>query len=827
MDSAASTRSGQVSVSGNAVAPVGPEGRQDARLDARHRYKLLGDCRELVLGRLSALVGRALEQINRSLADEALALERGDRKRSLLDTVLLLRQHRRAIEQNFRRVFGNLFERRLFSQPGATAAAETHLPEIVRLAGRVRSNLDPAEGRAVRAGLGALLERDPFDENRDPVAPELIFEALQAGVVDASTQAVDRQVWEALAAAFEPHLSRDLGGIYRELSARLGTSSAPSRPVPRAAAAAATARTDPERRVPGAVQASGADDRGEPAPRGPAASAVAARTAAGVVGLATLPAGEAIAATAASAVPAIPPGLSIPSVSSVSSVSSVTSASSVSSVSSVLSDSSARSLASAPATAGEGGSRPLDALQATLNGIDQQGLHGEAVRLLSDPGMFGVADLPVEPVQPALLNSLAGCQPERDDDWLPSRLTPRLVEQARDGGTPLDRMTVELVGAVFGFIEADPTLARTVKQHLMRLQVVAVKAALLDRSFFARRQHPMREVIDRTTQLAADPDVDLASDGPLLVGLAEVVDRLMAGVGQDLSSFVPAIARLDQLRQEEAQRRAESLASQLARAEHEEASALVIDRARSDIIERIDESVPAFVREFLLRWWTLAIGRKRMAQATVALATEDATLRVAEQLIWSVAPKHPEEIGRLAGLLPRLITSLVEGARSVEMPDAAREAFLQELLTAHGGVIDQAKRWQVGQPDPRSTTMRLRSDGSVRFNRPPRDSVTDPVTVAAGESVLGQFERGDHIELSNDTGEPAIYKLAWISPARKLFILSRYPKDTLSLSAAQLASLVFNERARLLDGPQAVDDAIGVLAREAGDRPRPSHGLPG
>ena len=89
------------------------------------------------------------------------------------------------------------------------------------------------------------------------------------------------------------------------------------------------------------------------------------------------------------------------------------------------------------------------------------------------------------------------------------------------------------------------------------------------------------------------------------------------------------------------------------------------------------------------------------------------------------------------------------------------------------------------------------------------------------------FERGDHIELSNDTGEPAIYKLAWISPARKLFILSRYPKDTLSLSAAQLASLVFNERARLLDGPQAVDDAIGVLAREAGDRPRPSHGLPG
>ena len=177
--------------------------------------------------------------------------------------------------------------------------------------------------------------------------------------------------------------------------------------------------------------------------------------------------------------------------------------------------------------------------------------------------------------------------------------------------------------------------------------------------------------------------------------------------------------------------------------------------------------------------------------------------------------------------LPRLIASLIDGARAVDMPDADREAFLQELLSAHGAVIDQAKRWQVGQPDPRSPAMRLRSDGTVRFARLSRDSASDPVTVAAGESVLGRFERGDHIELITDAGEPAVYKLAWISPARKLFILSRYPKDTLSLSAAQLAALVFNERARRIDGPRAVDDAIGVLARKAGDRPDPSRGLPG
>ena len=480
-----------------------------------------------------------------------------------------------------------------------------------------------------------------------------------------------------------------------------------------------------------------------------------------------------------------------------------------------------------PASAVDAASRRLDAFQQAMNGSAHLELHGEAARMLSDPGMFGVADLPVEPVQAALLRALGECQPRTVEDSKPSRLMPRLIERASQYGTALDRLTVELVGVVFGYVQEDETLAATVKLLLMRLQVVAVKAALIDRTFFARRQHPMRQLIDLTTQLAADPDVGLAADSPLGQGLSVVFDTLLRDVDQQLDAFTPALARIEQLRQEEATRRAEALASQLALAEREEASALVVDRARDDIRERVDESVPAFVREFLLRWWITVIARSRMDRAALAPATEDPMLRVAEQLIWSVAPKHPEEIGRLAALLPRLIQALVAGGKLAEMPQAERESFMQELLAAHTSVIDQAKLWQAGQADPRLPTMRLRSDGTVRFSRLGRNQIVDPVTIAAGESVLGLFERGDHIELSRDDGMAAVYKLAWISPARKLFILSRYPKDTLSLSAAQLAALVFNERARRIDGPQAVDDAIGVLARDAVKSSKPSQPLPG
>ena len=197
-------------------------------------------------------------------------------------------------------------------------------------------------------------------------------------------------------------------------------------------------------------------------------------------------------------------------------------------------------------------------------------------------------------------------------------------------------------------------------------------------------------------------------------------------------------------------------------------------------------------------------------------APDEKAMQVAEFLIWSVAPKHPEEISRLAALLPRLIRALAEGSRAVDVPPAERVGFLQELLDAHAKVIEAAKQWESGQPDPRPMTVRLRSDGSVRFARNRRERRAEPQTISVGETALSSLERGDCIELLEDSGAATVYKLAWISPARKLFILSRYPKETLTFSAPELAALVSCAKARLLEGTATVDEAIGELTREGG-----------
>lgn len=768
---------------------TGPSSGQDgAGLDSRRRFKLLEDCRGLVLDQLSSVVTLALDKMADDLTADALKSSKGEHQRALLDAVMLVREQRSALEQRFRRYFSDIFERRLFATGDARDSVAEPLSsdeltlvseevisdkiDVDRLIQRARSRLDPNEVLGIRARLGALLERDWFDEGNHPASPEAIYEALRTTVHEL---APSPEVRQALLAAFEPHVSRSLNAIYNTVNTQLVANQVLPKIRPRVSRTA------------------GMESRG-----------------AGKAGAAPLP-GQVGAAGADGLVS--------------------------------VSQSMLSSLQQAMIKASVGSPQA----------------RGDAARLLSDPSMFGVADLPIEPVGGSLLETLtemqvdlaadpryagqagaeglalpAGAEAGSDTDGASARmvmdLLPLLIEKVKAGGTPLDQMTVELVSVVFDYIYADKGLAEPVKHQLLRLQVVAVKAALLDRSFFARRQHPMRQLIDRITMLAADPDADLAVDAPLVTGLSQVVDKLVAEFTNDLSAFLVAIDKIDELAQQETARRAEQLAAQLEAAAREEAFSLALEQARSAIAARIDHETPSFVREFLLRWWTPVIARSGVEGGVDPSASTQGAgkvqaeadgpgqkaLKIAEFLIWSVTPKHPEEIPRLAGLLPRLIKALNEGARAVDVPESERTNFMQELLEAHAKIIESAKVWQSGQPDPRAADVRLRSDGSVRFSRERRARVDEPQTIFVGETALAQFERGDRVEVIGESGASRVYKLAWISPARKLFILSRYPQETLTFTAADFAALVLCHKARIVEGAPAVDKAIGELTREDG-----------
>ncbi len=635
-------------------------GSDPARIDSRRRFKLLEECREMVLEKLSGVISKALEKMAEELTADALKATRSDRQRALLDAVMLVREQRSSLEQSFRRYFGDVFERRLFASPERDAAQKADAARVAdlssdemslvsdeaiadridvdRLIQRARSRLDPNEVLGIRARLGALLERDWFDEGSHPASPEAVYEALRIAVHELAPTA---DVRNALLAAFEPHVTKNLNSIYSSLNTQLVANQILPKIRPRVG-------------------------RGQTA-SGPSATGSSPRE---------LP---------AQAPAGVPPG--------------------------GFASSSAMMELGHPGSmtmSGAGMAALQQALMRAALGTPEG--RGDAARMLSDPGMFGMADLPVDPVRTPLVESLTQMQrsvgadpryaarpPEgrADDandaaagvdaidpafvahggDWsndgsaagarMVMELLPLLIEKVKENGTPLDQMTVELVSVVFDYIYADKSLAEPVKHQLLRLQVVAVKAALLDRSFFARRQHPMRQLIDRITQLAADPDADLAVGAPLVAGLTRVIDQLIAEFASDLTAFLVAIDRIDELSQQEATRRSVQIATQLKAAEREEAYSLALEDARNEIAIRIDQETPTFIREFLLRWWTPVIARARVEvrfaptgeacePAPAAPGPESAeqkALRIAEFLDLerdAEAPRGNRAAGRLA-----------------------------------------------------------------------------------------------------------------------------------------------------------------------------------
>ena len=715
------------------------------------RTALLGECRGLIQDRLNDVVAQALSRISEDLTSEALRAKRYDHKLALLEAVMLVRENRIELEERFRDSFGSVYERLLnpntenWPAPAAVSLDDLSLVsedqvadqiQIDRLIMKARAALDPQQTLGVRARLGAMVEKDWFDESRHPVAPEAIFEALRMTLQDVSTRP---EIQSALMDAFEPYFSNSLNGIYRAVNDLLKTNHILPQIKPN-------------------FVSDGPTNRGASAP--PAEGAHKP------------PVAEAADASAGAA--GIDPSWTAAS---------------------------------------------IDRLQKALNSAYSGQSAGitQMAQILANPAMLATDRLPMQPVWAPLVDSLTALQQGNADQ--PNEITfPALTQQVRDQGAPIDLITVEIVGMVFDYIYNDRRLPDTIKQQLLRLQVVAVKAALLDRGFFARRHHPLRQLIDRISDVGADPEFDSGSGSPMLTGFDALLTEVIGTFKTDLQVFEDAIEKVEAIEREELARHADSLDGTSALAARVEAEQLAREDACAQIEQRLNKNVPAFTRAFLLETWSSAMARARVDQGDdIDPYAWDLALKSAEYLIWSVLPKRRDDIPRLASILPGLIRGLNKGLDLIEFEPQARSAFFDALMKTHTREISAAKhRASQGDPDPVHVSISISTDGNIRFV--PNEKAQSAVLPENDQidELLDGLKRGNRIEVAAE-GESRLFKLAWVSPARTLFILSRHPDDSMTLQGSELASMLHRGLARVLSGESALDRAITSVASDSAE----------
>jgi hypothetical protein len=744
----------------------------------RKRYDLLEDCRELVMTRLNKLVNDALSSMGEELTMVALSTSKRDEQQALLEAVSIVKQHKTEIEQRFHRSFADIFEKRLFNNRGEETDKTDSDPvelmlvddDVIRdkiaidkLVHRAKGKLDPDEVLGVRARLAALLEREWFDENLHPAAPEAIFEALKNAISHITTQAT---VKAALLDAFEPHITANLNAVYMNVNSRLVSNRILPKIRPRVVGAANTKpKNRPNDEVREAFDKLGPDGQFG----GDAAEGFVAE---GTVDHATLM------------------GLY------------------------------------------------QQMSQQLMNGAPSAKM--SAARMLSDPMIFGVADLPVPSAQPPLLDALSslqlGINSRENLAMTVEDLVASVTAQAKDKGSPLDQLTVEIVSLVFDYIYADKRVNDVVKQQLLRLQVVAIKAALIDRSFFARRQHPMRKLVDRISEIGSDPDADLSQEGELYSAVARIIDRVLEEFVDDLSVFEQALDSLEDASNAEQIRRAEYIAELTRESQAKEELQLALESSKSDLQQRLVGGHPEFMRTFLLRWWAPV-----MASCKVTLSPNgseldrqyEAALRTSEWLIWSVDPKVPNDVPKLAALLPKLINALIRGLQRVEIPDEERETFFNQLLKKHTEAINNAKEQPAEKiaaaiaaakegkldqkldgkkPSAVASTVQMQEDGSLKFSPAAASLEASAVTVNSTDVQLQHFVKGMLFDFKEIDGTFKRVKLSWISPARTLYVFSRYPGDSRALEANEFVGLLDSGRAKLVEDAAPLDRAMDALA---------------
>lgn len=743
------------------IRPIGassPDVVDELAMPEDRRAELVIQSRDGIVARVSSIVANALIQMSEELSLLASKKEDFNEQRALHDAVSVVKMHRLEIETRFRQSFAQIFQQRLQGLPSMPEQPELNEHELAlvddafmrdklkvqRLIEQARSQLDPDEVLGMRARLAVLVDREWFDEDQHPAAPEAVFEALKVAVDEIGGEA---EVKSALLDAFAPYVADQLNAVYSAANAELRDQHVLPKIKARVAINPDTGRPFKDDEEPAS-----SDDVSP------------------IDGIETFilpkngPEREAI----------------------------------------------------------------LEALARELAAGGQEA-RTSAVQILTEPENFGVADLPMPDADVDLINVLDSIQTlEHAGPNGATEALKDLTEQTRANASPLDQLTVEIVSLIFDFLYQDPRIPQPIKNQLLRLQVVAVKAALLDRSFFASRHHPMRRLIDQTTDISCDPEADCTEGGSFTTALSELVDWVLHEFDRDLIVFEQAVDKLARLASAELGRRAAELAELTSESEREETEGMAREQATNELDARCDGLTPEFIRLFLMESWVeIMVQAKLDDKARESHSNENAEqdgqtndplwavrLITAEQMLWSIAPKSPTEIKTMALMLPSMINGVATGMKTVEVRQGQHSRFFDELMKWHTKIIANAKRQVEPSAAPRSSSLALDADGSVRFSGQVASSSEDASVGAADGSEtrrIDSLKRGQRFELRLAGIAPISVKLAFISPAKKLFALARFPDFAQSFDREDLAQMLRDSELVRLIEKASIDRAIAAV----------------
>ncbi len=415
-----------------------------------------------------------------------------------------------------------------------------------------------------------------------------------------------------------------------------------------------------------------------------------------------------------------------------------------------------------------------------------------------------------------------------------------------------DSIIIDVVAMLFDYILDDADVPAAMKALIGRLQIPMLKVGMLDKSFFSRKTHPARKLLNVLAEVAVGWNGE--EDQALYKKVETTVQRVLVEFDSDVSLFATLLEDIESFIANERQK-ATYLEEQSARmVQGKERLRLAKQQVRVEVERRCHSGVPKFVRQFLVSYWQNLLLVTAIKEGTESIAWKR-NMTTMDNLVWSLQPKSSSlERSRLIKLLPGLLRLLREGMELVSMREDDFQTFLEQLAHAHTTIVNTtAENHDASAEDSAALAYDPLSETGMDAEEPVQedkavttatihrlvdagaiDAVDDveeivmageeqPDTAEADDDYVEQvraLRQGMWVEFTQEDGESLRAKLTWISPVTGAYLFTnRQGLKACDKTLQGLAAELRRGSARVLDGApifeRAVSSVIDGLRKQA------------
>ncbi len=268
-----------------------------------------------------------------------------------------------------------------------------------------------------------------------------------------------------------------------------------------------------------------------------------------------------------------------------------------------------------------------------------------------------------------------------------------------EGMGQVDVVMFDVVSMMFDFILDDDNVPDPMKALIGRLQIPMLKVALLDKTFFSKKSHPARKLLNCLAEAALGWNENHDDGGTYYNHVESYVRKVLDEFEDSIDVFGVVLEQLQEFlagQEQEAEETAKDSSDVLESRERLEQARL---RAQETMAKSFHgKPVPDAVKKFFHRRWKELLVFCYFDQGAEGEGWL-AAVETMDQVIWSLTPiSSPEDRKKLVELLPGLLNRVKDGMKQIGLPSDERKQFLAALANHHLAAVRAASAGPNARP---------------------------------------------------------------------------------------------------------------------------------